>query len=280
LARYHFPINKKEFETVVSFSPLDNIICQRKPFGDVTAEEYLEFAKSDLKSGYKSGLVNALSNAKRCFHYQIDRLLYRYALRKAFSKRDFPQKLEVLSELHIISGTLLRVFNRERNTMEHNYTSPSREIVEGSIDLCDLLLLATERFIENTPGRMRVKFRNDDRDIIILLEPGADKIQFFEVLGTELENGPNGKFYGGTIFKFGADNEPKEGITINRIANNDIKITLSNKDEWLPILRIFSAVASDPSGFLTLPNEPMAVIHTFLPWKTLKEAIDRMTTDK
>ena len=280
MTRYHFPINEKEFETVVSFSPLDNIICQRKPFGDVTAEEYFEFAKSDLKSGDKSGLVNALSNAKRCFHYQIDRLLYRYALRKAFSKLDFPQKLEVLSELYIIPGTLLRVFNRERNAMEHNYTAPSREIVEGSIDLCDLLLLATERFIQNTPGRMRVKFRNDDRDIIILLELGADKIQFFEVLGTELEDGPNGKYYGGIISKFGADNELEEGITINRIANNDIKISLSNKDEWIHILRLFSAAARDPSGFLTLPNEPMAAIQHFLPWKKLKETIDKMSTEK
>ena len=85
MARFYFPINEKGFENIVSFSPLDIIICPRKPFGNVSAEEYLEFAKSDLKHGNKAGLVNALSNAKRCFHYQVDRLLYRYALREASS---------------------------------------------------------------------------------------------------------------------------------------------------------------------------------------------------
>jgi hypothetical protein len=53
-----------------------------KPFEDVTVEEYFEFSKAARLREDKAGVVDALSNAKRCFHYQVDRLLYRYGLRK------------------------------------------------------------------------------------------------------------------------------------------------------------------------------------------------------
>jgi hypothetical protein len=42
------------------------------------------------------------------------------------------------------------------------------------------MFLASERFLRNTPGRLRIKFKNDNRDLIVLLEPGGKKIQFFE----------------------------------------------------------------------------------------------------
>jgi hypothetical protein len=134
---FHFPV-EKEFETISCFSQLDSFICAKKPFGDVTAEEYFEFAKAARLRGDKAGLVDALSNAKRCFHYQVDRLLYRYGLRKATISMSFPDKVRLLSELKIIPGTLLRLFNKERNAMEHEYTSPTEDTVDGSIDLCEL----------------------------------------------------------------------------------------------------------------------------------------------
>lgn len=167
MTKFYFPKPEEGRENISTFSPLDYIICQRKPFGELSAEEYLEFAKNDRVRGSKADLVNALGNTKRSFHYQVDRLLYRYALHKATAKFKFPKKLELLSELQILSGTLLRVFNRERNLMEHEYAAPKEEIVDSAIDLCELLLLATERFVKNTPGRMRVKFRDDDRDLIL-----------------------------------------------------------------------------------------------------------------
>lgn len=280
MTMFYFPGNEEGFENVVSFSPLDRIICQRKPFGDITAEEYLEFATKDLVRGDKASLVNALSNAKRCFHYQLDRLLFRYGLRKASKKLDFPERVEVLSELNIISGTLLRIFNQERNAMEHDYAAPSEEIVTGSVDLCDLLLLATERFLQNTPGRIRVKFRNDDRDIILLLEPGSNKIQFFEVLGTELKESPHGKYYAGILFDFVSNKKPREGITIKRNEKDDVGITLADKEKWVPLLRIFSTAARDPGGFSKLPDEPMVAIQHFIPLKKLKEVINAMAKEK
>jgi hypothetical protein len=273
---FYFPENEKGLENVVSFSPLDRIACERKPFGDIAAEEYLEFSKMDLMKGDNAGLVNALSNAKRCFHYQVDKSLFRYALKRMSEKLDFPDKLGLLSELGIMSGTLLRIFNRERNVMEHEYAAPKEEIVRGSIDLCDLLLLATERFLQNTPGRVRVTFRNDKRDIIFFLEPGSDKIQFFEVLGTKLEKSPNGEYFGEVLFQFGIKEELREGITLRRKEKEDLPITLANKEKWIPLLRIFSLAARDPKSLGRLPDEPMVMLQQFIPLSELKKAIDKM----
>jgi len=77
MAYFYFPTSEEEFENITAFSPLDTFFWLDKPFGDISAEEYLQFAKKDLKIGDKASLINALSNAKRCLHYQVDHLLYR-----------------------------------------------------------------------------------------------------------------------------------------------------------------------------------------------------------
>lgn len=273
---FYFPTNEKGLENVISFSPLDRIACERKPFGDISAEEYLEFSKADLEKGDKAGIVNALSNTKRCFHYQIDRLLFRYALRGVSGKLSFPEKLELLAELGIMSGALLRIFNKERNMMEHEYVEPREEIVSGSIDLCDLLLLASDRFLQNTPGRVRATLKDDKRDLMLFLEPGSDRIQFFELLGTKLEKGPTGNdFYGGILFQFGSKEELRKGITLKRNEKEDVYIAQKNKEKWLPLLRIFSTAARDPEGLARLPDAPMVKLQHYLPLSEFKKAFDK-----
>jgi hypothetical protein len=269
MVMFYFP-DKPEFKSITCCSPLDNIICNRKPFGEVSAEDYFEYAKTDLGRGERSGLIDAFSNAKRCFHYQVDRLLYRYALRDATREFNFPSKVSLLSELNVLPSTLLRIYNRERNAMEHEYAAPSQDTVSASVELCDLMFLASQRFLCNTPGRLRIKFKNDERDLIALLEPGENKIQFFEVTGSKFEEHPRGKYYWGAIFDF--ENNPLQNITIKRIETDDICLDISNKDKWIIILKLFSSIARDPEESLRLPEEPMATMHHSVPWRVLKEA--------
>lgn len=187
LAIYYFPEDDPDFEGIISYSPMHIALCPEKPFGDVSAEEYLDFARNDLSRGDRAGLVNALGNAKRCFHCHVDRLLFRFSLLKAANSLNFPQKIELLRELKIVSGTLLRVFNRERNAMEHDYVAPTTEIAEGSVDLCELLLLATERYLCEVPMNMRVVLEDDDRDLMFQLEAGTNTLKKYEIIGTTLE---------------------------------------------------------------------------------------------
>lgn len=267
---YYFPKDDPDFAGVVSFSPVDTIVCPQKPFGDVSAEEYLEFARGDLAQRHRRGLVNALGNAKRCFHYHADRLLYRFGLRDATLESHFPSKIDLLRDLHVVSGTLLRVFNRERNAMEHDYSAPTQEVVEGSIDLCELFLLATECYLRRTPARMRVVLADDERDLILLLEPGANCIQKFVVHGSTLEETQHGKKYKERLFKLREDNL-SDGLSIEARPNEDIPLRLETREGWLSILRMFSAAARESHRFPQHPDEPMAIIQHAVPWRVTKE---------
>ncbi|MEK6947242.1 MAG: hypothetical protein AABX32_06570 [Nanoarchaeota archaeon] len=264
------------FPLIDSYSPLDTMICKQKPFGDVTAEEYFQFAKEAQKRTDKGGSVDALSNAKRCFHYQIDRLLYRYGIYEAYVNTDFPEKVAILAELHILPSTLLRTFNRERNAMEHDYSSPDKEIVDGAIDLCDLLFLATERYLQSTPARIRIKFKNDQRDLLYFLEPGTTKINIFEIKGTQLETSEHGGFYSGNIYEFGNDEILKNGITLNSLPNEDIDLTKNNKTNWQTLLTIFSELGRNPRGNIQEPDEHMITMSHVIPFEIVKKFMNKI----
>ncbi|WP_316506083.1 hypothetical protein [Nitrosopumilus sp.] len=257
-----------EFSDIESYSVIDFGGYDKKPFGDVSAEEYFEFAKKAHQREGKDGYVDALGNAKRCFHYQIDRLLYRYSLHSVMKKKEFPRKVQLLSELNIIPSTLLRTFNTERNAMEHDYSTPSKEIVEGAIDLCDLLFLATERFLERTPLRIRIKFKKDDRDLILFLESGSNKIRKFQVLGSELESSKNGKFYSTRIFQVGSSDELQKGISIIHL-REDVEISLGNKKDWFVLLKIFSYTARYGREGSHDENRIMATILHQVPYRSV-----------
>ncbi|MBC8276460.1 MAG: hypothetical protein H8E40_16030 [Chloroflexi bacterium] len=268
---YHFPKGDTDFPGVISFSPFHKTLCPRKPFGDVSAEEYLQFAKADLAAGNRQGLVNALGNAKRCFHYQVDRLLFRFGLRDATSKSDFPVKLDLLRELSIVSGALLRVYNRERNAMEHDYAAPTQELVEGSTDLCELLLLATERYLTETPAKMRVVLAGDERDLIFAIDPGGDCIQNFIVHGSTLEETKYGKSYKEPLFKLGEDSL-SDGLSIEALEREDIPLSLDTKEQWITIMRMFSSVAREPSRYRPQEYESMVRIEYVTTWEAAAKA--------
>lgn len=270
---------KDTFPLIDSYSALDTMICKQKPFGDVTAEEYFQFAKEAQKRIDKSGSVDALSNAKRCFHYQIDRLLYRYGIHNAYFQAGFPEKVSVLAELNILPSTLLRTFNQERNAMEHDYAFPNKEIVEGAIDLCDLLFLATERYIQSTPARIRIKFKNEQRDMLYYLEPGTTKIKVFEIKGTTLETSEYGTYYSGNIYEFTREDVLEKEIMLNPLPNEDIELTKNNKTNWHMLLSIFSEFGRNPRGHIQKLDEHMVIMSRAFPFDIVKKTMDELKNE-
>jgi hypothetical protein len=272
MAIHRFVEGHPDFPGIVSYSPLDIIICPEKPFGDVSAEEYLEFARNDLERGGRQGLVNALGNTKRCFHYQTDRLLYRYGLRNATLACHFPQKVDVLRTLHMVSGALLRMFNSERNAMEHDYATPTKDLVEGSADLCELFLLATERYLRRTPARIRLVREGEDRDLVAQLEPGADRIQLFQVHGTTAEDTSHGRIYKGEVLDLFGQGGVAEGLWIGALPEEDLALVSESQDDWLPVLRLFSDAAQETGALPRYPEGEMLIIQHTVPWSEAMEA--------
>lgn len=274
MAVYYFPEDDPDFPGVISYSPIDNMVCPEKPFGDVSAEEFLAFARDDLARGDRAGLVNALGNAKRSFHYHTERLLYRFGLRDATELSAFPMKTELLRDLRIVSGTLLRVFNRERNAMEHDYVVPTAEIAEGSIDLCELYLLATERFLTETPARLRVVMAGDERGLIFLLEPGSSSVTKFRVVGSKMKEEDYGKVYEPRLYKLASD-ELTVGLSIEPLPSEEVQLTSEKKQAWLGLLRMFSAAARE-KRHRQHPEEPLVIIQHAVPWEDVKSVFQAM----
>jgi hypothetical protein len=272
----HFP-EEEEFRFVESYIVIDKITCDPKPFGDLSAENYFEFAKSALARGDKASLVDALSNAKRCFDYQVNRLLYRYGLMSATTRRDFPSKVKLLSKLNIIPSTLLQIYNKERNQMEHEFITPDKEAAEGAIDLCDLLFLATERYLKDTPARIRIKLRNDDRDLMFLLEPGGTRIEFYQIFGSEIVEVQAGKFYGTSLHipKETRDSWLNDELKITRLQVEDIELKPENETKWLPYIRLISAQVRDRRETNVAPSETMVTVSTTVLWEAVKSSFEK-----
>jgi hypothetical protein len=87
---------------------------------------------------------------------------------------------------------------------------------------------------------MHVKFRDDAQDMMTLLDPSREKLELFEIIGTKLEKF-NDSVYTDRILYF--ESRPLKGIKINRLENEDIELSLPNKEKWLMILKLYSAVA-------------------------------------
>jgi hypothetical protein len=125
------------------------------PFsGSITPQMYLEFAVLDLKNNQGTRFyVNAFANAKRAIHLQVD------IINKAFGidllpvklRNSFPMKMDFCKKCGIVGSRILNKYNKIRNKLEHEYYSPQPDEVEDMIDVTQLFLAATARFITLFP---------------------------------------------------------------------------------------------------------------------------------
>lgn len=109
---------------------------------DIQANKFLKFAEADLQQGTTQGLVNALSNAKRAIDCQVDTVLGCFGL---LARRNFPQKINVLNELGIVTPRIVRKVVTARNYLEHKYINPKQEQVEDAVDVATLFVVLLDR---------------------------------------------------------------------------------------------------------------------------------------
>jgi hypothetical protein len=126
---------------------------------DTTPRRYLDFAIEDLEAGNTPKqsriLVNRLSNAKRALHLQVE------TIAKAFGfppkKKGFPNFHDYLSfcqKCGIVTPRILKKLNTVRNAVEHEYYIPTESETEDFIDVVELFLAATDKFIYQFPTSM------------------------------------------------------------------------------------------------------------------------------
>lgn len=147
---------------------------------------YFEFAIADLESeDSRRSCVNALSNAKRALHFQIDLIAQAFGIHKLASSKNlpFPSKLDFCVNCGVVGPRILRKLNRVRNAMEHEYYMPGKEETEGFADVVELFLAATDRFIRSFPDYVDLSLEDEDfggvslRDVSLKLEPGSGVVE-------------------------------------------------------------------------------------------------------
>lgn len=119
------------------------------PF-EITSHQYLKYSEDDLNSDLTHRHINCLSNVKRAIHCQIDSLLYVFGLYDyAIEKRwDFPKKVDHLKQIGVITPRILGKINKNRNLLEHEYLNPNADVVEDALDVAELFVGYTDRFLK------------------------------------------------------------------------------------------------------------------------------------
>jgi hypothetical protein len=128
---------------------------------DFQANEFIQFAETDLEQGTEQGLVNALSNAKRAIDCQIDTVLGCFGL---LSRRNFPEKIKVLGELGIITPRIVRKVVKARNYLEHEFVKPEREQVEDAVDIAKLFVNILDKGLRNFWSHFSINAVADEPD--------------------------------------------------------------------------------------------------------------------
>ena len=123
---------------------------------------YLEYAKDDFRQGtHTRHLLNAVSNAKRALHYQVEALAIAFGWQKAKGKNNFPSKLEFLGRFGVTAPNIMRRVNKFRNTIEHDYYIPSHDEAEEYLDIVELYLLATHKVATDFPDGPRAELMSE-----------------------------------------------------------------------------------------------------------------------
>ena len=122
--------------------------------GKLTPRMYYDFSVADIENGFDDrSRVNGLSNAKRALHFQVELISSAFGIEKLPYKerRNFSNKLQFCRKCGVTGERVLNKLNRIRNLVEHEYHIPTKDELEDFIDIVELFLSATDRFLYSFP---------------------------------------------------------------------------------------------------------------------------------
>ena len=130
---------------------MDVFIWIKATEGKIKPDEFLSWAKKDIRGGERRSIANALTNAKRAIHSRIDEIIT--ALRISYAN-DWPKsaktdaKLKVLKQLKVPVTSIAKVLTGRRNDLEHNYLLPSLSQVRADVETAELWLNNSENYLK------------------------------------------------------------------------------------------------------------------------------------
>ncbi|MEC4728980.1 hypothetical protein HWQ46_26055 [Shewanella sp. D64] len=136
-----------------------------------TPRHYLDFAIQDMEESgeikSERSLVNTLSNAKRALHLQVETIAKGFGF--PTPERGYPnfhRYLEYCQKCGVVTPKILKRLNTVRNKVEHKYYIPTESEAKDFIDIVDLFLAATDKFIYQFPTYLEWLPVNTDDSVI------------------------------------------------------------------------------------------------------------------
>lgn len=126
---------------------------------------YLQYARADQVDGDNPrNLVNAVGNAKRAFHYQVEMLCDAFGWKALHGSKhaNFAKRLDYLGECGVLSPNILRKLNTTRNKVEHDYHIPSSDEISDYLDIVELFLMATKDLLNRFPEQLEFELMQDE----------------------------------------------------------------------------------------------------------------------
>ena len=126
---------------------------------------YLAYAQEDFE-GEKDArtLVNAISNAKRALHYQVEGLADALGWNHFKARDDFPTRLNFLGLCGVLSPTIIRRINRMRNSVEHDYYIPTEDETLEYLEIVELYLGAVHHTATYFPSDVEAELMSSSED--------------------------------------------------------------------------------------------------------------------
>jgi len=129
-----------------------NVYILRKLGGSkslVSPNDFLTWAKQDIKGGGRRSVANALTNTKRAIHGRIDEILYALRIQYAndWGRPTTHDKLNAIKRLKVPVTAIVEVLTKRRNDLEHSYLLPPLDQVRADVETAGLWLDKSKSYL-------------------------------------------------------------------------------------------------------------------------------------
>ena len=128
---------------------------------ELKPQDFLRFAKIDIKGDTQKDYINALTNAKRAIDCEIDGALLKFGIKYDrikeiansankivelvnFENANLSYKLKLIRALDFAPIDLISKYRNLRNKIEHHYQKPKKNKALEAIDIAELFILSIE----------------------------------------------------------------------------------------------------------------------------------------
>ncbi len=190
---------------------MDECLCDSEITFEIMPEDFLRFAKNNLKVNNIENCINAMSNAKRAIESQIDLLIKTigydfkkfnkknsYIETKKFIKLNYNEnnyngitpKIKLLNILGLAPTLIISEIRKLRNRLEHEYIAPAFKETKKAVEVAELFLNSSNRKLSYSLSHMAIANKKSSQEYVYGYERYNLKPPFIKIVFNNKVNFP------------------------------------------------------------------------------------------